>query len=186
MTLGVSAILVLAGFFSAGPTASLPSAGPGSQTQPASQDAPARGRIGLPDADRTPGAINPDVTVDNLDATICKPGWARTVRPSAAYTGPLKVYQIFQYRYADRDPLHYQEDHLVPLELGGAPKDPKNLWPQPNEVSLPDGTALGADEKDDLEDELHARVCAGTMALADAQRMMATDWIAAWEAAGRP
>jgi hypothetical protein len=118
--------------------------------------------------------------------TVCKSGWAASTRPPAAYTGALKLAQILEYGYADRNPSHYQEDHLVPLELGGAPRDPRNLWPQPNEVTLPDGTLVGSKEKDDLEDDLHRRVCAGTMLLDDAQRAMARDWIAAWIAAGRP
>ena len=51
---------------------------------------------------------------------------------------------------------------------------------------LPDRTPVGSDVKDHLEDALHRRVCAGTMALGDAQRLIAGDWIAAWIDAGRP
>jgi hypothetical protein len=53
-------------------------------------------------------------------------------------------------------------------------------------VTLADGTSIGANEKDDLEDELKRRVCAGTMVLADAQRAIAGNWIAVWEELGRP
>jgi hypothetical protein len=126
------------------------------------------------------------VSQDTLAATICKPGWTQTVRPPTAYTSAVKLAQIVEYAYADRDPRNYQEDHLVPLELGGAPRDPRNLWPQPNDVTLPDGTVVSSGEKDDLEDYLNTRVCAGTMPLDDAQRSIAGDWIAAWTAAGRP
>lgn len=91
-----------------------------------------------------------------------------------------------EYGYGDRSPSHYQEDHLVALELGGAPRDPANLWPEPNDMVLPDRTPVGSDVKDHLEDALHRRVCAGTMALGDAQRLIAGDWIAAWIDAGRP
>ena len=98
----------------------------------------------------------------------------------------LKLVQIAEYGYADRSPSHYQEDHLVPLEVGGAPRDPKNLWPEPNDIVLPDGTEVGSGAKDHLEDYLHMRVCAGTMALGDAQRLIAGDWIAAWIDTGRP
>ena len=32
--------------------------------------------------------------------------------------------------YGDTGPLHaFEYDNLVPLELGGAPNDPRNLWP---------------------------------------------------------
>jgi hypothetical protein len=45
---------------------------------------------------------------------------------------------------------------------------------------------ITSDAKDHLEDDLHRSVCAGSMQLADAQRLIAGDWIAAWVAAGRP
>jgi hypothetical protein len=145
-----------------------------------------RSPVGLPDPQRTPGSINPNVTPETLATTICKSGWTATIRPPSAYTGALKLAQIVEYGYADRSPSHYQEDHLVPLELGGAPRDPANLWPEPNDIVLPDGTKVGSDAKDHLEDYLHATVCAGTLPLGDAQRLIAGDWIAAWTNAGRP
>ena len=152
----------------------------------AASPAATRSTLGLPDHDRTPGAINPAATQDNLASTVCKSGWAKSVRPPAAYTSALKIVQILEYGYADRNPSHYQEDHLVPLELGGAPRDKRNLWPEPNTVTMADGTTIGSKEKDDLEDALHAQVCAGTLLLADAQLGIARDWVAEWEAAGRP
>ena len=34
--------------------------------------------------------------------------------------------------YADTNPISdYEEDHLIPLELGGSPTSPLNLWPEP-------------------------------------------------------
>ena len=74
----------------------------------------------------------------------------------------------------------------MPLEIGGAPRDPRNLWPEPNVATLPDGTQIGAGAKDGLENELHRRVCAGAMTLSDAQRLIAGNWIDAWEQMGRP
>ena len=150
------------------------------------QSTPPRTPVGLPNRDRTPGAINLAATQATLGTTVCKAGWAASVRPTSAYTSALKIAQLLEYGYADRNPADYQEDHLVPLELGGAPRDPRNLWPQPNEVVLPDGTKVGSKEKDDLEDVLHDRVCSGVMTLDDAQLSMATDWILAWQTAGMP
>jgi hypothetical protein len=145
-----------------------------------------RSKVGLPDPHLTPGAINPGATQDDLATTVCRPGWATSVRPPSAYTSALKLVQIIEYGYADRNPSDYQEDHLVPLELGGAPRDHRNLWPEPNVAVLADGIAVGSKQKDALENTLHARVCAGGLLLADAQRMIATDWVAAWESVGRP
>jgi hypothetical protein len=138
--------------------------------------------LGLPRQDLTPGAINPAATQDNLATTVCKPGWARSVRPPSAYTAALKLVQIVEYGYTDRNPSHYQEDHLVPLELGGAPRDRRNLWPEPNATTLLDGSSVGSHQKDALEDALHAQVCAGSTTLAAAQLSIAGDWIAAWKA----
>ncbi len=143
-------------------------------------------RVGLPDPRLTPGSINPNVSQENIGVTICVSGWTKTVRPPAAYTASLKFAQILEYGYEDRDRSHYEEDHLVPLELGGAPRDPRNLWPEPKTLTLPDGTSIGAAQKDHLEDELRRRVCAGAMPLGEAQRLIAGDWIAEWQAVGRP
>ena len=54
----------------------------------------------------------------------------------------------------------FQEDHLISLELGGHPTDPRNLWPEP----YPRAAAV-----DRLENELHAKVCSGALSLRDAQ-----------------
>jgi hypothetical protein len=180
VVLGVVLVLGLQSYTHGGaavPTA--PVANVGSPT-------PSRSTTGLPDHARTPGAINPAATQANLATTICKSGWATSARPPSSYTSALKLVQIVEYGYVDRNPSHYQEDHLVPLELGGAARDVRNLWPEPNEITLADGTAIGSREKDDLEDALHDAVCNGSMTLDEAQRAFASDWIAAWVSAGRP
>lgn len=170
-----------------GPRASVPSA-PAATTSSTGHPtgSPTRTAVGLPDPNRTPGSINPNVTQGNIATTICTTGWTATVRPPSAYTNALKVAQIVEYGYTDRSLSHYEEDHLVPLELGGAPRDPRNLWPEPNVIALPDGTTVGSEAKDHLENYLHAAVCAGVEPLADAQRLIAGDWIAAWINAGSP
>jgi hypothetical protein len=38
-------------------------------------------------------------------------------------------------RAATGSPSEYEEDHFIPLELGGAPRNPKNLWPEPRSQS---------------------------------------------------
>ena len=48
-----------------------------------------------------------------------------------SFTNRLKKLQMQQYGIP-ADQIHaYEEDHLIPLSLGGAPDDPANLWPQP-------------------------------------------------------
>ena len=107
----------------------------------------------------TPGVLNPEVTAATIGATICVSGWTRTVRPPSSYTSDLKLRQMAEYG-ARGSPHDYQEDHLISLELGGAPADPRNLWPQPRPW---------ADRVDRTENELNDAVCSGTLSLAEAQ-----------------
>ena len=111
------------------------------------------------DVGRTPGVLNPDVTQANISQTICVPGWTRTVRPSVEYTNALKVKQMRAYRELG-SPSDYQEDHLISLELGGNPTDPRNLWPEPYPRAA---------QVDRIENDLNAKVCSGVLSLADAQ-----------------
>ena len=128
---------------------------------------------GLPDPKCTPGVTDPRVTQSNIQTTICVTGYTAKVRPSSVYTRLLKQRQIAEYGYADTNPADYEEDHLIPLELGGSPTDPKNLWPEPVGEDHP------ASRKDGIENSLHNKVCSGVTSLADAQTRIATNWQAA-------
>ena len=109
---------------------------------------------------RTPGLLNPDVTQATIADTICKRGWTRTVRPPTTYTDMLKRKQLREYELPG--PLsRYQEDHLISLELGGHPTDPRNLWPEP----YPRAARV-----DTIENELNSEVCSGARSLDSAQR----------------
>src|SRR5438094_8975205 len=77
----------------------------------------------------TPGALNPDVTPATIRQTICSRGWTATIRPASSLTSALKLEQMRQYGFAG-GPADYEEDHFISLELGGAPSDPTNLWPE--------------------------------------------------------
>lgn len=122
---------------------------------------------GMPDSKCTPGSIDPRVTQDNLTDTICKSGYTTTVRPSTTYTNNLKAQQIIEYGYTDTRLSSYEEDHLIPLELGGAPSEPKNLWPEYGSIPNP---------KDTVENGCKKKVCAGTITLAAAQHEISTNW----------
>jgi hypothetical protein len=113
----------------------------------------------LADPVRTPGILNPDVTQATIGTTICVQGWTKTVRPSTDYTNALKLKQMRTYRETGL-PSAYQEDHLISLELGGHPTDPRNLWPEPYPRAA---------KVDTIENELNAQVCSGSLTLAQAQ-----------------
>lgn len=132
---------------------------------------------GLPNARRTPGATNPAVRQATIHSTICVSGYSSSVRPSESYTERLKFAQLDGgYNLAgDTRASHYEEDHLIPLEVGGSPTSVKNLWPEPRNV------AWGASKKDALENRLHALVCSGALPLVTAQRVFATNWISGYQ-----
>ncbi|HUZ15910.1 MAG TPA: hypothetical protein VMU72_06990 [Gaiellaceae bacterium] len=112
------------------------------------------------DPRHTPGVLNPDVTQANIRSTICRRGWTSTIRPPESYTEALKRRQMRA--YGESGPLSgYQEDHLISLELGGSPTDPRNLWPEPYPR---------ASQMDQQENELNAEVCSGQLTLAQAQQ----------------
>ena len=136
-----------------------------------------------PDPVRTPGAANPDITQQNIRDTICNREWStKEIRPPAGYTSKLKRKQLREYgdiRHQTRAELldpstgkfditrclaHtdnmacYEEDHLISLEDGGNPTDPKNLWPEPYNTKV-GWVIMGAHQKDVVEGFIHDEIC---------------------------
>lgn len=131
------------------------------------QSCHARAGGALPDPACTPGVIDPRVTQANIASTICRSGYTATVRPSTSVTNRIKRQDIAAYGYADTAMADYELDHLISLELGGAPANPKNLWPESPPSPNP---------KDRVENYLHRQVCAGAMKLSTAQHLISTNW----------
>jgi hypothetical protein len=117
----------------------------------------------LPDTAKTPGAI-----LDVRAADICVPGYSKKVRnvPAAVKRQAYALYGV-----RTHEPGEYEVDHLISLELGGS-NSIRNLWPQSFRTH-----PWNARVKDALENELHRRVCAGTMQLATAQQVIAHNWV---------
>jgi hypothetical protein len=116
----------------------------------------------LPNRTRTPGVTNPAVKQGTIRTTICVSRWMDTVRPPVSYTNTLKLKQMSQYGDKGK-PTAYEEDYLIPLELGGAPRNPRNLWPEPHSQSK---------HSDALETALKHKVCHGTLTLAAARKQI--------------
>ena len=121
----------------------------------------------LPDPKLTPGAV---LTADV--ATICQPGYSRSVRHTS---GQLK-HQVYAEYGIDRNAGHYEIDHLIPLGIGGADTR-ENLWPESRDTQP--WNAAGNDRQENF---LHVDVCTGHMAAQDAQKAIAVDCIAAYRA----
>jgi hypothetical protein len=148
--------------------------GPGASKPHATQPSPAACHVRgtaprlLPDPTCTPGATNPAVTQATIRVTICVRGWATRQRPPDSWTAPRKVKALRAYGYYSGTELGgYEYDHLVPLSLGGAPRDERNLWPE---------AGASPNAKDRVEAKVRAAVCGGRMALAAAQAGFMADW----------
>lgn len=128
-------------------------------------------RAGLPDPKCTPGKIDPSVTQDNIKQTICVSGYTAKIRPPTSYTTPLKLRQMTQYGRTG-DTSDYEEDHLIPLELGGDPTSELNLWPE---------SPPSPNEKDHLENVLKSLVCRNQITLKEAQDAISSNWLTAYQ-----
>ena len=132
---------------------------------------------GLPNPKLTPGFANPAVTQRTIGSTICVVGYTKTIRPSAYYTTSLKKKQLASgYNYqGDLSTADYEEDHLLPLEIGGHPTDARNLWPEPRLVPRSAGL------KDKLENKIHLLICSGKISLIVGQSAFTVNWEKAYE-----
>ena len=155
--------LIVAGLAATGASAYRSAAGPIATTivpdESTSSTATPVPRLILPDPTITPGGLNRMVRQSTIRKTICKSGWTKTIRPPVGFTNALKLSQMIVYGETG-SPSDYEEDHLIPLELGGAPRNPKNLWPEPHAQSS---------LSDPFETKLKREVCKGIITLKNAR-----------------
>jgi hypothetical protein len=167
----------------------------------------------------TPGVANPDITQHNIQDNICNRQWStKLIRSPSGYTSRLKRKQLR--RYGDtvhqtraelinpstgkvdttRCVIHsddmacYEEDHLISLEIGGHPTDPRNLWPEPYNTHV-GGVIMGAHQKDVVEGFIHDEICydipgskknsyipaTTSITLRRGQQILSGDWYACYE-----
>jgi hypothetical protein len=127
----------------------------------------------------TPGATDPAVTQANIITTVCRPGYSRAVRPPYAITDPFKR-RPMDVQHPGERMADYELDHLIPISLGGAPFDTRDLWLQPRH-----GQANAA-QKNALAYILWRLVCEHRMPLRTAQRAISHNWIQAFATYATP
>ncbi|MEY9969017.1 hypothetical protein ABIA33_007104 [Streptacidiphilus sp. MAP12-16] len=157
--------------------------GPGPQSTYTVQAQPAAGSCHygndhgqpLPDTKCTPGALSPAVTQATVGTTICRSGgYTGTIRPPVGITNKEKAANAQSYGYTGA--LHDAEyDHLISLQLGGDPNDPRNLWVEPPSPGHQAGAGPN-NPKDAVETRLHTAICKNQVTLTAAQQAIATDW----------
>jgi hypothetical protein len=116
--------------------------------------------------------LNPDVRPETIRTTICVSGWTATIRPPAVYTSKLKAEQMAS-EHLPGTAADYEEDHRMPLELGGAPRDSYNLSPEARA-----GVTNTAAIKDSAENLAKHRVCDQGADLRQVQADFVKMWLA--------
>ena len=119
--------------------------------------APATGAVSRPNPTLTPGAIATRSTAD-----VC--AMPHTGQAIPAYVGKVVASEyglVF-------DPVRYDMDYLVPLDLGGA-NVYANIWPAATK-------GIGFHQKEQLNSRLRDLVCRGTLTLDDVQTTLESDW----------
>ncbi len=119
----------------------------------------------LPIATLTPGAVSP-LTAAELCAGA---------RPSRVVDEAVRQRVLHEYGMEQVSQEAYELDALITPELGGT-TERANLWPQRYAAPV-----WNAYVKDALEQHLVQMVCTEQIDLAQAQREIATDWVAAYK-----
>jgi hypothetical protein len=121
----------------------------------------------LPDPSITPGSTR-QVSL----AELCSADRDEVVR-SVPGAVQQKIFQ--EYGLNGISSAEFEVDYLITPGLGGS-DDVRNLWPEPHS-----NTAWNSYVKDQLEDRLHHMVCERKLSLKEAQKDIASDWIAAYK-----
>lgn len=115
--------------------------------------------------------LNPDVTQETIEQTICRPGYSATVRPSTSFTNPIKFRLMGQAEIPREGAGEWALDHRIPIVLGGHPRQLENLQLL---------TRAENSRKARIEVKLLCYVCSGAMPLEQAQAEILEDWQAAY------
>ena len=114
--------------------------------------------------------LNPNVRPETIDQTICVAGYTASVRPATSYTNGVKIKLLRESGVEAANASKYELDHIIPLAVGGHPRNLKNLI-----LQSWDGED-GAKKKDRLEKRLQQLVCSKQLGLRDAQAAIYGDW----------
>lgn len=126
-------------------------------------------RGAVPDRACSPGGFYTKLTKE----VLCAPSFTTDLVRDV--TGSVKAAVYREYGLAPTGyGRSYEVDHIVPLTLGGS-NQIGNLFPEAASANP------GYRSKDALEARLGRMVCAGEIDLAEAQREIATDWIALYK-----
>jgi hypothetical protein len=121
----------------------------------------------LPDRHATPGKVARHAP----PRKFCRSGYSARHR-DVSESLRERVFAEYGISYAKH--RHFEVDHLIPLELGGA-NGIKNLWPEHGRIPNP---------KDGVENRLHNLVCQHHLGVHKARHVIARNWVRAMKRYG--
>lgn len=122
--------------------------------------------VSKPNSKLTPGVSNPVLTRD----VICSPRFRTKHYRKVTQKMHRQVWKAYGMNWS-KDHSCCEDDHLIPIELGGSNKN-ANRWPQPWSQ---------AKQKDKVENYLHREVCSDHMTLQEAQQIITSDWFSVYK-----
>ena len=115
-----------------------------------------------------PGKLDPTVT-GNLAQTVCNPAWvaaASQIQPPLIALDKLLIeYQL------PGNPVTYALARVIPVEDGGSPASPLNLYP------LPLNGFGGQQTQTVVANHLHDEICSHKITIAQAAQTLQGDWL---------
>ena len=92
--------------------------------------------IGAASAGEAELPLNPAVTQATITDTVCVAGWTKSIRPYFRDMPTIKAEMLAAIGESHEHRNRFRLDHRIPLALGGATIDRRNLMLQPMAVAL--------------------------------------------------
>jgi hypothetical protein len=116
-----------------------------------------------------PGRLDPAVTANNIAQTVCNAAWvaaASQLQPPPTTLDKLLIeYQL------PGDPVTYALARVIPVQDGGSPTSPLNLYP------LPLNGFGGQQTQTVVANQLRDEICSHKITIAQAAKTLEGDWL---------
>jgi len=115
-----------------------------------------------------PGKLDPAVT-GNLAQTVCNPAWVAAA--SQIQPPPVTLDKLLIESQLPGNPVTYALARVIPVEDGGSPTSPLNLYP------LPLNGFGGEQTQTVVANQLHQEICSHEITIAQAAKTLQGDWL---------